>query len=329
MEPPVPGLASSTVAGAAYGAISSIGRSNNALLRQYGRTWSRTGLARADRNRLEHPCHWLCLDCGHLVPQTTTVITYRRNAEDDPAQRPGRCLACGGVDHADLRQESVLEALLEREADSARRRIRLQRRLRVVLLPLALLFGLLVDPLRGPWVMGVLYFVFRLHRVRLRLPRAARWSLPELEGHPQARHRGRVQPVAAPIVAPLTGRPCLAYEIRVCEADQPRDPDWLLHEQHAVDLRVGEHEVRGDELRVWLPREQVEVDDGKLVAFLRRRGLVRPVDQRWVVLESILPADAEVELVRFSNHGAALARLATEPALREPDPQLRLAPSLR
>ena len=121
--------------------------------------------------------------------------------------------------------------------------------------------------LRGPWVMGVLYFVFRLHRVRLRLPRAARWSLPELEGHPQARHRGRVQPVAAPIVAPLTGRPCLAYEIRVCEADQPRDPDWLLHEQHAVDLRVGEHEVRGDELRVWLPREQVEVDDGKLVAF--------------------------------------------------------------
>ncbi|MBC8073133.1 MAG: hypothetical protein IAG13_32725, partial [Deltaproteobacteria bacterium] len=100
--------------------------------------------------------------------------------------------------------------------------------------------------------------------------------------------------------APLSGTPCVAYElaIRTDDAVLAPDPTWLLLEHHNAAFEVAGVRVEPDSVRLELPRMRIPVDaddDPTVGAALSRRGFFTH-DTRVVVYEAVLLSDVAIEL---------------------------------
>jgi hypothetical protein len=143
-------------------------------------------------------------------------------------------------------------------------------------------------------------------RRRQTLPTRWRLAAPPDERTAHVVAKGAVRMTDQPLVAPISGRRCLAYEVGVRDDAHPDRAvgSWLLLEQRSAAAVVGEVEVATDS--AWLVLRRTPVDRSSMTAverFLRERGFLAS-DTALHVFESILPVDAEVQL-RHDAHGHA------------------------
>ncbi len=272
------------------------------------------GHAIARRPRADFECFHLCADCGYL---------------DHPEE--SACPACDG-EWLDLGSHGTADAL--RQEEEARRR-EAPRRFKIIVA--ALLAPLVATPLLFAGAMEGLHawvpalpgnsgdlktFTFgaffllllaapALYQVLLRpvtwwlLRREGRkpyrWRLPlpvpAAEAVPSDTVSGPLAVDGEPLVSPVSGRPCVAYQLCV-RFDTPRDfrpPEWVLQETHAANCRLGEHVFEGRHLLLSAPLEEIEVpDDEALGQLLRARGLFKN-DGDFEVFEAIVAPGAQVE----------------------------------
>ncbi len=136
---------------------------------------------------------------------------------------------------------------------------------------------------------------------RIARPPASRWhlALPTATAM-----RGRVAGPVAPrdgiLHAPLTQRPCVAYElgVRADEAIDDAAGTWLLLEQRTVALRVGDRSFPRDCVRLQWPRERValaSVPAERLLQVLCSRAFTGR-ERNLVVVESVVETGCEVEV---------------------------------
>ena len=125
-----------------------------------------------------------------------------------------------------------------------------------------------------------------------------------------------------PLVAPLSGRPCAAYELAARDDDRPEAAlgSWTLVEQRNAALDVAGHAVARDAAHLRLPRRHL--DDETLLALddshrrhLRARGL-EPFDSSLVVFESILELEGVAVLAHAPDGTAVLGPDATPQSRR-------------
>ena len=113
------------------------------------------------------------------------------------------------------------------------------------------------------------------------------------------------------IVAPLSGRRCVAYEVGVRHDDRGTEHagTWALLEQCVAAIEVGGHAVDPESTHLVLPRQHlgsrstVELDEAA-EAYLRQRGLGSKA-ATLELFEGIVEADAEVRL-ELTGQGATL-----------------------
>ena len=262
----------------------------------------------------QHPCASLCSACGYLR-QPSIDGGYRVAADEAPS---GGCPACGGDGWVDLRSEDVLIALSENESFAMAQTVLgwamqsagvLLLGTAVVFLAsmLALLFlstgallpaGLttIATVLTAVALLRRLYELGRPPRPRP-LPMRWRYALPspappQVDGDP-------VWLQGDPILAPLSGRPCLAYDVGIRIDDDARAPlgRWLLVEQGSASLLTPNATL--PEGHVWLElrertlhRPESPEDEERLHRFLRERGFNSP---DLFVFETIVEPHAAVK----------------------------------
>ncbi len=249
---------------------------------------------------------------------------YRTPAEGLEST-PRTCSGCGGCDFGDLRSEAVYESMAVRDdqAEQSRARAPLWSRVWACtegLIVVGILAAVLLREINEPWpyvAIALMLAHLGWGFVRSRRPsiglHPARWRLSITRGRPAAPVHAvldrRADEPTSTVVAPLSGRPCLGYEIGIREDGQLDAPDgtWLLLEQHVAPLRVAGRQLDGDAARLHLPRTPITADD-RLASFLRRRGL-NPDGRDLVVCESILEPGASVEYQAYDGGGSTVTRL--------------------
>lgn len=269
------------------------------------------------------PCHFLCLGCGYMVPQRVGGYRDAAKAHDPPTDR---CPGCGGHDWADLRSEAAMEWLGDGEHRWRRSRWRdfaddppwplavlllITTLVWVGFVPLALVPKLLATA--AAVGVSIALVVRGQHRVRRRLGRPARWrlALPRGAAAPVAQGPVRAQTAEATLRAPISGRPCLAYELALREDEELAAParTWLLIEQAAVDLQVGDQRIAGDRVRLEIPRQMIRGRGEALAGVLRRRGL-SDVARDLVVCETIVRPGEPLQVLEHADGGTTLRRVA-------------------
>ena len=293
------------------------------------RTDARTALRRElgkhgrDPDYVDFDCYALCMECGHLVEPPKQGSPMRRDTTPGPDMR--ECPACGTRGLADLRHTPTAYSLSALESDEpkfpAMRVLGFVTSLAaLVLLGGPVFLDILDDPgavdqwFRGSLLLGmlVLLVIGFLPSPRIELDdegagegRPRRWRLPragQVLGSLPWRTRpvsGRVRSETGDLLrAPLSGRPCVAYEVAVRSDDDPSASmsSWTLLEQDNVEFHVGEVEVeRGDAL-LTLPRSLawrgVLAKQGERVKrFMRMRGLL-DVEEVYVYETIVAPGDS-------------------------------------
>jgi hypothetical protein len=255
-----------------------------------------------------------------VLPEGARIVDPMRSADaHDP------CASCGARDWADLGEPSTVLALRHvDELEAVMRASKIERVLRRAwassrALGAAILVGLvfafastealassvfLLPGLVGLVVLGVALVFGAVQDIRsMRAPAtAARWSLP-LPRHALAHAHpvhGIVRAHGPLLRAPLSGTPCVAYELAI-RIDTDRlapDPTWLLLEHHNAQLVIDGTRVEPDSVRLDLPRSRIPVDaedDPTVGAALSRRGFFAH-DTRVVVYEAVLLPGVAVEL---------------------------------
>lgn len=236
-------------------------------------------------------CLHLCVQCGYL---------------DETGERP--CPGCGRQAWVDLRviPEAEVYRQMERRARQeippaiARSGVRLAVAAGVVIGAAILVVGGVALGRSAIWgyataalSFGVLtavggWFLFpRLltwARLRRRPTFPSRWHLPlplpDARAHPTETLRGAVEPRGPLLQAPISGTPCVAYEVTVV-FDTPGDkrpPMWVLEEERSAPFALQGLEVAANGVTLALKahlaaREDVSVTDQHVVRFLRKRGL--------------------------------------------------------
>jgi hypothetical protein len=271
---------------------------------------------------VEFDCFFLCMSCGHLSdPRVGDPM--RREAHEGPRN----CAMCGAVGLVDLRQTPMVHSLsaLETSEEQPSLGARVGKVFRVLGLA-GTAAGLLafVDSLGvSIVVIGTALagwaassrFVFGPSVPRRSLPR--RWRMPQTSKRPGAqphrRVRAQAQSSAELLRAPLSGRPCIAYEVAVRDDDDATGSpsSWRLVEQDNVGFRVGELEVAPGEALLQLRREllskgTIGSENDAIRRYLRMRGLLD--SEAVYIYETILaPADA-CELSRRKADAPVLVR---------------------
>lgn len=267
----------------------------------------------------------VCGGCGRLQwPDSGGGAPHRRDA-GGPGDRSGApCLHCGERSFIDLGRPSTALALSAAEDDDAQARGSVRGRVLgglVMGLSIGVMLGLLgssstwglalVSGLGG--LLGVLMALRGHVTVHLSAPTLpSRWAmaLPAV-GALEHERRGIASAKGNGLRAPLTGRPCIAWEVGVRRDDRVDAPlpSWWLLEQRVASISVDGHEPPPERTHLELPRQhlgalgQVPLDDAAQ-AFLRQRGIVG--DAVGVELfESIVVADAPVHL-RTGAEGSVL-----------------------
>lgn len=263
-------------------------------------------------------CYLLCGECGYL------------------GDARGQCPSCGEQSWIDLANVGMAYRL--RELDEARR-VRAPRWVRAVAgalaiamagavaLALFLCMGVIPAAL-GSLPVGLLVFFFAQRPlavllVRLQKKRPARWRSPELPRRGRPRElSGRVENEGEPLVAPLSGRACVAYRVAVL-FDTPGDArpaEWVLDETRAVDVRVGEERIAGERMLLQNGLEEISADalatSFDLETFLRQRGLHLSDGQHWL-FECVLEPGELASAALYSNGTCALRSARFDRALSE------------
>ncbi len=207
------------------------------------------------------PCGHVCMNCGFVRD-----VVMGDALRTDPAAPLPACPHCRARAWADLADEDVVRNLaeLERweraEADPRRRAWRIG----LGMLLAVMLGATAIHALIGAQYYAVLFsmltslfailFVPRLVMDAIaearRKPRQIpyRWSLalPPTTAEPaDVVASGPVEPGGEPLSAPLTGRACVAYEVRVTRPGHVSSRAPTLLEQRCADFRVGDFAVTG------------------------------------------------------------------------------------
>lgn len=167
---------------------------------------------------------------------------------------------------------------------------------------------------------------------RVTRPPASRWhlALPTATAM-RGQAAGPVSARDGLLHAPLTLRPCVAYElgVRADEAITDEAGTWLLLEQRSVALRVGDRTFPADCVRLQWPRERMaltSVPAQRLQQVLSSRAFTGR-ERGLVVVESVVAPGREVEIA------SAEVELAGErfamPCLRPREPAPAQAASRR
>ncbi|MCA9715243.1 MAG: hypothetical protein KC468_11235 [Myxococcales bacterium] len=304
-----------------------------------------------DHARVSFPCFVLCGRCGYLERESTR----------DPfrgLERPGGlaihhpCPHCGARAWHDLGQ--IDTALAVRDSETFERRYNdelAQRRARAWSLGLGAALAL---PLA--WgLSATIGLALAVGAGALALLSASRLGYAALEPRVRAVVRGRETSRAftrwrMPLVgargggeritsgalaaaragellrAPLSGRPCVGYELRVLHDyaadDDPRTAACVLREQRCVDATLAGVAVPGDAIALDLRPETISgdaltLDDDDISVLLRKRGLFVG-DGPYLLQEAIAVPGGHYEL-RGAAGGytlrAAPAALAPAPSL--------------
>jgi hypothetical protein len=284
--------------------------------------------------RAPFPCCSLCIACGFITPP------------GPPPPERAACPYCRQYAWVDLASDAAADALTELDAYErparASSRSRLLRRTAAVLG--SGLAGAVVVFVGATWMVAGLLdpFMFGLtvivavgtlflvggaisstfHRTRSKR-RPARWSLLARPGFADAPPIRDVtlQPTGELLVAPLTGRPCLAYEVGIRhDGDANGAPGtWLLLEQRSAPVIAGAHVLGPDALGFAARRERVQHDafrEDALRRYLRERGL-SPADDYQLFEAVLLPgtvvAAAEIRGTPFMFVHAGPVRRPTPP----------------
>jgi hypothetical protein len=264
-------------------------------------------------DRWPFPCALACGTCGQLQWPASAAAgdPLRRDPEVSPTDaRP--CTACGNRGFVDLASKGMARALVDAEMhDRAIRSAAVRRVVRGVVLGVVSLgavwwlrdVGLLAVSAFG---LGVICLARACASLRAAFGRSAmprRWST----AHPPRALRPRPRPWLAnavvngtPMAAPLSGRPCLGYEVAVAWGSGAPRP-WALLEQRVSDLEVDGARLSGRAVGLELPRESFEVSASRapahVVQYLRARGL-ELTDDVLAIYESVLEPGASVAVAR-------------------------------
>ncbi len=270
------------------------------------------------------------MTCGYLVPQgqstTRPVGAYRIEVAANDEVAPERCPGCSEQTWGDLRQQAVVEGL--HGLDEARDEfVAADRKMwwsaTVDALALLTVVPALWFADFGPATVAGLGVGLSTHLVlglaahrrrrasRVQCEHPARWRYAP---HPRGRARNvrdgvaRLRPGGTLLRAPLTGRPCLAYEVALANhTDIDRQAsDWQLIEQHIAPMAVGDEVLVTENVRLKLPRTRVKADAKRLASLRRRRGLPGSAEPTLVV-ESIVAPGALVRLHTHTGSGATLS----------------------
>jgi hypothetical protein len=292
-----------------------------------------------DPDLVEFDCFFLCMSCGHLS-EPRRGDPMRSEAREIPRE----CAMCGAQGLVDLRQTSMVESLLTLESSEAQpRRGSWILKIFGVLGLMGALFGVLslielmpfaeqlgaYDRLGGlRWQVMVIMLVGALiawiafvrhvpgsSAPRRTLPR--RWRMPQTSkqsgAQPHARVRNQPELATDLLHAPLSGRPCIAYEVAVRDDDDAKGPlsSWRLLEQDNVGFRVGELEVAPGEALLQRRRELVRtgsiaVMDEPTRRYMRMRGLLG--NETVYIYETILAPGDVCEVSRGKANGPVLVR---------------------
>jgi hypothetical protein len=283
---------------------------------------------------VEFDCFFLCMTCGHLAEP----LSGDPMRSQGPAAG-GRCPMCGEPGLVDLRHTPTVCSLSALEASEPQpSRWRRAGKVLGVLSVFALVSSLGAFVVHGqlgdelglfaagfilaalmmmslpllPSLASVLTGVRRNRRV---LPRRWRLSRSALDLRGRSRLRAKVRGRAREgsgselLRAPLSGRPCLAYEVAVRDdASAARSyGSWRLVEQDNVGFRVDDLEVGRGQALLRLPRELASrgmlMSQGEATQrFMRMRGLLETEDVH--VYETILAPGAECRVGRCEHTGA-------------------------
>lgn len=274
----------------------------------------------------------LCSECGRLEwPEPVSASPHRMTEE---VERRPACPHCESQAWIDLRRESTALAIRLGEEGIASGESALVDTMRKA--GLGVIVGSFVGILAtssllvGGLVAGLAGVAGGLASVRLRKMSAAptpvlpdRWSMALPPSQPPTEVVRGVPECAAVLHSPLTGRPCVAYEIGLREDDdgQGELATWALLEQRVASMRIGERDVDPQVTFADVPRESLgelspQLLDAAALEWLAERGY-SAVGSSLRVFESIVPPDTEVVFSR-GEAGAVLSRASNLPAVREP-----------
>lgn len=275
------------------------------------RVYARVLGSRAAPQLESFPCGLLCMECRFLADPPRGGDPMRVDAEQ-PMRQP--CPRCGATSWSDLRNRDTARFVDEIDAyETEERRARLRRRLVHLAVVAALaVAGLASTAVATPshgWfgTIGALIALALVVAPVLASPAGAstrtpprtqpsRWHMVSPRA-PRRRGTPRSGPLLtdAPLTAPLTGRPCVGYEIGVrADGKSCASPStWALLEQRSAEGRVDGLELAADQAYLRLRRTRIgmhEVEPEHRARFLRARGL-EPSDAH-VVYETIIPVGA-------------------------------------
>ena len=275
------------------------------------------GYVSEHETRLPFPCALLCANCGRLHwPLDPTGGDPHRRGPDDVVLE---CVHCRRQTLLDLQECSIASALIETEAYDLRQRKRFKRLVNLSLAAMSVGAAAGVAMVAAPplgvlavvGAAGVVGFGFTIDASASRRELPRRWSLaPRPRGRKQLRARGRIV-AEKHLVAPLSGRECVAFEIgvRYDKKLRARASSWGLLEQHHVAFAVGDARVSENSTYFELRRERYVAGDADLERvqrYLQERGL-DPYARNLVICETIVARGESVDLHEAAD-GALIRR---------------------
>lgn len=269
----------------------------------------------------------VCGSCGQLGWPTQQRNPLRHAADDSRPTLPP-CSHCNDESWIDLGQDSTALALLDHE-DNSKPFFSLGFRLLSAITSGSILGAFFSFMVGGnlPFVLiaflcgGVLASMFVLrnhqraqgHSMHASLP--ARWTMalpPASDKGNAKRFRGTAQPSGELLRAPLSGRPCVAWEVGVRLDDEataePRS--WQLLEQRLAPLSVDGHAIDPTRTHLTAPRQRLDRSadvklDEAAQAFLRQRGFDGGSTAARL-FETIVGADDAVTLLVYAEGRSTL-----------------------
>ncbi len=294
------------------------------------------------RDYAAFPCYRLCMECGYL---DDPVAADPNRTVAGPPGVGHTCPKCQQPAITDLGHTPTVLALAQVDEHDAPARASSARRTLVRMTGVGALVGVaamigyflytLVDKQGGIdpfyfllWFGSLMPFLFTARALQRQMAERstakrmpARWRMPAPVGQnvrARAVQRGPVR-CEQEIVAPLTGRPCVAYEVAVRRDPDPDAPlgTWLLLEQRNTEIAIADETIAVDTADLQLLRTRYITDpEGPDPAdvFLRQRGLMPTEDV--VLYETIIEEGAVCE-VRGGSRGIPVVSVRQTRALPE------------
>lgn len=323
----------------------------SALRRAQRRALVRQSRVREDLDVVAVACAYVCAECGQLgrPQQRAGASPHRSDTEGAPRLDP--CDNCDSDAWIDLSRDSTVLALRNGEQESL-----VFRAANIAQIPA--LLGLVAGIFAGLFLFSASPLVelittamgfggacaglgigalLRRRGVETSTALPHRWTMalpPPPSERPVTHFEGPIEGTGEVLRSPITGRPCLAYEIGL-RGDERQDASlgtWMLIEQHVAPAKVNDVDLDPSATHLSLPRHRVgklakgELDDAAL-AYFRQRGYTLE-GTTLIVYESIVEEGARV-VVESRTSGSVLrpaspALIAAQPIRSRQPPQTKL-----